>query len=150
LALADTTRRVPIDPFTWPRAGGFIMVRRHEAQLSIDQLVLFGIVVPEPEALMDEVTRQVDLLLDDDTLVDLVLGVLRRRFPQSARRGRHGTPAEVVLRLLALKHLKQWSYAELEREVNGSLVHRRFCRIDGARCPMQRRWCGSGSSSMAR
>lgn len=105
------------------------MIRRREAQLSIGQLVLYGVIVPEPESLMDPVTRQVDLLLDDEELVDRVLAVLRRRFPQSARRGRRGTPAEVALRMLALKHLRQWSYDELEREVNGSLVYRRFCRI---------------------
>lgn len=111
------------------------MIRRHEAQLSIGQLILYGVVVPEPESLMDPVVRHVDLLLEDEALVDMVLGVLRLRFPQSARRGRRGTPAEVVLRMLALKHLRQWSYAELEREVNGSLVYRRFCRIDGGKVP---------------
>ncbi|MBI2895386.1 MAG: hypothetical protein HYY06_17660 [Deltaproteobacteria bacterium] len=33
--------------------------------------------------------------------------------------------------MLALKHIRQWSYDQLEREVNGSLVYRRFCRIRG-------------------
>jgi IS5 family transposase len=46
-----------------------------------------------------------------------------------------GTPAEVVLRMLALKHLKDWSYDDLEREVTGSLVYRRFCRIDAGKVP---------------
>jgi IS5 family transposase len=111
------------------------MIRRHDTQLSISQIVLYGVVLPEPESLMDPVIRRVDVLLEDEALVDEVLGVLRRRFPQSARRGRHGTPAEVVLRLLALKHLREWSYDALEREVNGSLVYRRFCRIDGGKVP---------------
>jgi IS5 family transposase len=84
---------------------------------------------------MDPVLRGVDVLLEDEELVDHVLAALRRRFPQSARRGRRGTPAVVALRMLALKHLRQWSYAELEREVNGSLVYRRFCRIDGGKVP---------------
>jgi IS5 family transposase len=97
--------------------------------------VLYGVVVQDPVSLMDPVLRQVDVLLDDEALVDEVLRALRRRFPQSARRGRRGTPAEVVLRMLALKHLRQWSYAELEREVTGSLVYRRFCRIDGGKVP---------------
>lgn len=111
------------------------MVRRHEAQLSISQLVLYGVVVPDPESLMDPTLREVDVLLGDEHLVDVVLAALRRRYPHSARRGRRGTPAEVALRMLALKHLRQWSYAELEREVNGSLVYRRFCRIDGGKVP---------------
>ena len=47
-----------------------------------------GVVVPDPVSLMDPVLRQVDVLLDDEALVDEVLRALRRRFPQSARRGR--------------------------------------------------------------
>jgi Transposase domain (DUF772) len=50
-------------------------------------------------------------------------------------RGRLGTPAGVVLRLLVLKHLYDWSFDECEREVRGSLVYRAFCRIDGERVP---------------
>ena len=111
------------------------MVRRHEVQLSISQLILYGVVVPEPESLMDPVLRRIDELLEDESLVDEVLRALRGRYPHSARRGRRGTPAEVVLRLLVLKHLRQWSYDQLEREVQGSLVYRRFCRIDGGKVP---------------
>ena len=86
--------------------------------------------MPAPEELMDPVLRQLDPLLDDEALVDRVLEVQRRRRPQSARRGRPGTPATVVLRLLVLKHLRGWSYDQLEWEVTGNLVYRRFCRID--------------------
>jgi IS5 family transposase len=66
-------------------------------------------------------TATIDELLDDAMLVDQVLEALRRRHPQSGRRGRPGTPAEVVLRLLVLKHLKGWSYQQLEWEVLGNL-----------------------------
>jgi IS5 family transposase len=48
----------------------------------------------------------------------------------SRKRGRPGTPAEVALRMLVLKHLYDWSFDECEREVRGSLVWRAFCRID--------------------
>ncbi|MGH7219137.1 MAG: ISNCY family transposase, partial [Nitrospiraceae bacterium] len=41
----------------------------------------------------------------------------------------------VVLRLLLLKHLRDWSFDECEREVRGSLVYRAFCRIDCERVP---------------
>jgi len=47
-----------------------IKIRRHEAQLSISQLVRYGVVVPEPERLMDPVLRGVDVLLEDEALVD--------------------------------------------------------------------------------
>jgi len=78
---------------------------------------------------------QADRLLDDDALVATVHAALRRRRPKSARRGRTGTPAEVVLRLLVLKHVRNWSYAVLEREVRTNLVYRTFTRIGGGKVP---------------
>jgi transposase, IS5 family len=41
----------------------------------------------------------------------------------------------VVLRLLALKHLRNWSYGVLEREVRANLVYRDFTRVGGAKMP---------------
>jgi IS5 family transposase len=111
------------------------MVRRRHAQLGLSHVVLFGLVLPEPERLMEPWLREVDKALEDEEIVDAVMTVMRRRWRQSARRGRAGTPAEVVLRILALKHLRDWSYDELEREVTGSLVYRRFCRIDAGKVP---------------
>jgi IS5 family transposase len=111
------------------------MVRRRHVQLELSQVVLFGLVLPEPERLMEPWLREVDKALEDEEIVDAVMTVMRRRWHQSARRGRAGTPAEVVLRMLALKHLRDWSYDELEREVTGSLVYRRFCRIDAGKVP---------------
>src|SRR3954464_4370974 len=84
---------------------------------------------------MEPWLREVDRTLGDEEIVEAVMTVMRRRWQQSARRGRAGTPAEVVLRMLALKHLRDWSYDELEREVMGSLVYRRFCRIDAGKVP---------------
>jgi transposase, IS5 family len=84
---------------------------------------------------MEPKLRVVDELLNDDALVDGVLEAMRGRFTQSGRRGRYGTPAEVALRMLVLKHLKSWSYEQLEWEVTGNLVYRYFCRIDGGKVP---------------
>jgi hypothetical protein len=41
----------------------------------------------------------------------------------------------VVLRLLILKHARNWSYQELEREVRANLVYRDFTRIGGEKVP---------------
>jgi IS5 family transposase len=84
---------------------------------------------------MDPRLRRIDEVLEDDALLDGVMAAMRARFPQSGRRGRRGTPAEVVLRMLVLKHLKNWSYEQLEWEVKGNLVYRHFCRIDAGKVP---------------
>jgi hypothetical protein len=57
--------------------------------------------------------------------VAAVYEALARRHPKSRSRGRLGAPAEMVLRLLILKHIRNWSYVVLEREVRANLVYRR-------------------------
>jgi IS5 family transposase len=109
--------------------------RRRHRQVTFSDVALFGGGLPPPEQLMDPRLRRIDEVLDDPALVDLVVEALRRRRPQSARRGRPSTPAEVVLRMLVLKHLRGWSYEELQWEVTGNLVYRRFCRIDAGVVP---------------
>src|SRR6266571_3134333 len=109
---------------------GGAMVRRAYRQRSLVEVLL-----PDADKLWDPTLRRIDTLLDDDALVDRVAEALARRHPQSRRRGRLGTPATVVLRMLVLKHLHDWSFDECEREVRGSLVYRAFCRIDGERVP---------------
>jgi IS5 family transposase len=106
------------------------MVRRAYRQRSLVEVLL-----PDSDKLWDPTLRHIDLLLDDDVLTDRIAEALARRRPQSQRRGRYGTPATVVLRMLVLKHLYDWSFDETEREVRGGLVYRAFCRIDGERVP---------------
>jgi len=84
---------------------------------------------------MDPVLKQLDGVLDDEQLVDRVFEALSKRHKSSARTGRPSTPAEVVLRVLVLKHLRSWSYEQLQWEVTGNFVYRRFCRIDGGDVP---------------
>jgi len=106
------------------------MVRRKHGQRSV-----FEVLLPDGDKLWDPALRRIDEVLDDEELVDLVADALERRRPGSRRKGRPGTPAEVVLRMLVLKHLYDWSFDECEREVRGSLVYRAFCRIDCERVP---------------
>ena len=84
---------------------------------------------------MDPVLKRIDGVLDDEQLVDQVFDALTKRHQESARTGRPSTPAEIVLRMLVLKHLRGWSYEQLEWEVTGNFVYRRFCRIDGGKVP---------------
>jgi len=79
--------------------------------------------------------RIADEILDDEELIEPVYEALRRRRPKSATRGRKGTPAEVALRMLALKHIRNWSFDVLEREVRANLVYRVFTRIGAEKVP---------------
>src|SRR5467141_5066209 len=77
----------------------------------------------------------VDKLLEEEQLLDTVYEAQGERYPQSRIRGRMQTPAEVLLRLLLLKHIRNWSYDVLEREVRANLVYRNFTRVGGAKMP---------------
>src|SRR5712691_11667023 len=99
------------------------------------QRSVFDVLLPDGDKLWDTELRTIDEVRDDGALVDLLDAALRRRYPLSGRRGRLGTPATVVLRILLLKHLRDWRFDECEREVRGSLVYRAFCRIDCERVP---------------
>jgi transposase, IS5 family len=79
--------------------------------------------------------RAVDELLEDDQVLDAVYDAQGQRHPRSRSRGRHQTPAEVVLRMLVLKHVRNWSYETLEREVRANVVYRSFCRIGMEKVP---------------
>lgn len=41
----------------------------------------------------------------------------------------------MALRLLLLKHVRNWSYDTLEREVRANLAYRDFCRIGLGKAP---------------
>jgi IS5 family transposase len=94
-----------------------------------------GFVADTVVELQEAWMRHADTILDDDELLATVHDALGRRHPQSRTRGRHAAPAEMVLRLLVLKHLRNWSFAILEREVRGNLVYRHFTRIGGGKVP---------------
>src|SRR5258705_10444383 len=79
--------------------------------------------------------KHADQVLGDKEIVAAVCQALAKRHPQSRPRGRPGTPAEVVLRLLVLKHMRNWSYGVLEREVRANLVYRDFTGVGGTKMP---------------
>src|SRR6201987_4375007 len=92
-------------------------------------------VAEEVADLREDWMDHADRILDDDAIVTAVYEALGQRHPKSRSRGRRGAPAEMVLRLLVLKHVRNWSYEVLEREVRANLVYRDFARIGGGKMP---------------
>src|SRR5712671_1350268 len=101
------------------------------AQLSFGDGWIAGEVSDLREGLMEHADR----VLADEQIVAAVYEALARRHPKSRSRGRLGAPAEMVLRLLILKHIRNWSYGVLEREVRANLVYRDFTRVGAGKTP---------------
>src|SRR5947199_2734973 len=111
--------------------GGRNVIEMRRAQLSFGD----GLIAGEVSDLREGWMEHADRVLADEQVVAAVYEALAKRHPQSRTRGRLGAPAEVVLRLLILKHLRNWSYGILEREVRANLVYRDFTRVGGSKVP---------------
>src|SRR5215510_1623923 len=111
------------------REGSVIKLRHQQPSLWHSGLA------KDIEDLWEPWMREVDQLLEDVALVEEVYEAQGKRHPKSPTRGRAQTPAEVALRLLILKHVRNWSYDTLEREVRANLVYRAFTRIGDEKVP---------------
>jgi transposase, IS5 family len=111
------------------REDGVIEMRR--AQISFGD----GLIAEEVSDLREGWMEHADRLLVDEQIIAAVYEALARRHPKSRGRGRLGAPAEMVLRLLILKHIRNWSYGVLEREVRANLVYRDFTRVGAGKTP---------------
>jgi IS5 family transposase len=85
--------------------------------------------IPDLRLEMDPELDELDRLLDDESLFGRVRTDLAARCPNSRKRGRPSTPVEVILRMLVVKRLYDFSYRQTERFVSGSIVLRQFCRL---------------------
>jgi len=94
-----------------------------------------GIVDEDVRGLWEPWMVEADQLLEDEDLIDLVYEAQGERHEQSATRGRSQTPAEIALRLLLLKHVRNWSFDTLEREVKMNLAYRDFTHIGLGKVP---------------
>jgi IS5 family transposase len=112
-------------------ARGAEMIEMRRAQLSFGD----GLIAEEVSDLREDWMRYADRVLADEQIVGAVYEVLAKRSPKSRSRGRRGVPAEVVLRLLVLKHIRNLSYGALEREVRANLVYRDFTRVGSGKMP---------------
>ena len=82
------------------------MVRLRHSQRNLGE-VFFA---REAESLMEAWMQEADEILEDQPLLDWIYEHLGRRHPQSRKRGRNSTPSEVVLRLMVLKHVRNWAF----------------------------------------
>jgi transposase, IS5 family len=85
--------------------------------------------VPALQLRFEPELAELDRLLEDDALFQHIKADLGRRRPHTNETGRPSTPVEVILRLLVIQHLYDWSYAQTEHFVGDSLVLRQFCRL---------------------
>src|SRR6202795_4988693 len=107
------------------------MTRRKQGQ----RVLWEGIIDEDVRARWEPWLIQHDRLLADEELIDRVYEAQGERQRHSATKGRSQTPAEMVLRLLLLKHVRNWSFDTLEREVRMNLAYRDFARIGMGKVP---------------
>src|SRR5262249_31788115 len=94
-----------------------------------------GLIAEEVTDLWEPWMRQADEALRDDRLLEIIQKELSKRCKKSKTRGRPATTAEVILRMMLLKHMRDWSYEGLTREVRANLVYRQFTGIGGGKVP---------------
>jgi IS5 family transposase len=110
---------------------------KEESQMLVDRYQAEDVFarVPQMAQRIDPVLKELDQLLEDDALYRQVRADFGKRHRWTLVHGRHSTPVEVLLRLLIVKHLHQWSYQDTEEQVDQNLILRWFCRLYWAPVP---------------
>src|ERR1700724_1371955 len=111
--------------------GGSRVIEMRRTQISFGD----GLITEEVSDLRESWMIHADAVLADEDIVAAVYEALAKRHPKSRCRGRRGAPADMVLRLLVLKHIRNWSYEVLEREVRANLVYRDFTHVGAGKMP---------------
>ena len=99
-----------------------MLIDKHEADNILNR-------IPGLTIKMSPELTAIDQVLDDDELFCMIRDDLGHRYPNTLTAGRKSTPVEVTLRMLAIKHLYDWSYEQTALRVADSLVLRQFCRV---------------------
>lgn len=105
-----------------------MLVDRYEADKFFEAILKMVIEI-------DPILVKIDQVLDDEQLYQLIRNDMAKRYEKTTQTGRNSTPVEVVLRMLAVKHLYNLSYEQTERQVKDSLAFRWFCRVYFERVP---------------
>ena len=99
-----------------------MLIDRHEADNIFER-------IPGLTIKMSPELAAIDNVLDDDALFCMIRDDLTQRYPKTLTAGRKSTPVEVILRMLSVRHLYDWSYEQTEQQVADSLVLRQFCCV---------------------
>jgi IS5 family transposase len=111
-----------------------MLIDKHEADNILKR-------IPGLTIKMSPELTAIDRVLDDDELFCMIRDDLSQRYPKTLTAGRKSTPVEVVLRMLAIKHLYDLSYEQTVLQVADSLVLRQFCRVYLQAAPDQSTLC---------
>lgn len=108
-----------------------IQTQRRPARMLVDKYTadnIFERILGVTMAMSPELAA-IDRVLDDDELFCRLRDDLAQRSVRTQEAGRNSTPVEVILRMLAVRHLYNWGYRQTEQHVADSLVLRQFCRV---------------------
>jgi IS5 family transposase len=111
-----------------------MLIDKHEADNIFKRIP--GLIIK-----MNPELAAINQVLDDDELFCMIRDDLSQRYPKTLTAGRKSTPVEVVLRMLAIKHLYDLSYEQSVLQVADSLVLRQFCRVYLEAVPDQSTLC---------
>jgi hypothetical protein len=98
----------------------------------------------------DPVLMELAELLDEDPLYQQVCAELDRQQQWRRRLGRATTRGEVLLRMLLVAYLYEWSVQQTVEQVEDNLLLRWFCRLGWQPAPSSRtfsRWAGKVSTA---
>jgi transposase, IS5 family len=95
-----------------------------------DQMDLFESALPMGQVVLSPVLQEIDELLENTPeIIQEVKSIFEKRWPNSKNSGRASQPVHVIIRLLILKHLKNWRLRETIKEVEYNLEYRKFTKL---------------------
>lgn len=89
----------------------------------------FGALAGDDVLIWDADLKVIDEILGDEGFVDILFGALRRASPNAARQGRRRIALNQLVRTGALKHIKNWSWRSLFKEMQRNLDYRAFTQV---------------------